>query len=518
MPELLDVDGVVVAFGGVRALDGLDLHVAHGEIHGIIGPNGAGKTTLINTLTRFVPRSEGTVAFDGSALPRATYQMASLGIGRTFQAPATFPALTAVENVMSGAHRHLRSGIPGGVFWPRRTRREERESRAEAISWLERVGFEGDPDASVTSLPYGEHRKIEIARALIFRPRLLLLDEPTAGLTSAEVEAVSVVLREAVDDADGGLSVVLVEHNVPFVFSLCDRVTAFHKGRSIASGTPAEVRSEEAVIASYLGGGEAEPADVRGAGPAPQPTGDASEPALTVTGLHAGYGKVRVLHGVDLEVGHGELVLVYGRNGAGKSTLLNSIAGHPRPTRGEVRLDGGRQLQKLSVSKIVRAGVALVPQERGVISEQSVEENLMLGTVGLKLGKREYRERRDELLERFPALQMRTAQLAGTLSGGERQMLALAKVLIRRPRVLLLDEPSIGLAPTIVEELAEIVRGIRDDGLSVIVAEQNVWWVAPLASRAYLLQTGAIEASGPVDSILERESLASTYLGSASAG
>ncbi|MGW3606330.1 ATP-binding cassette domain-containing protein [Micromonospora sp. NPDC005161] len=519
MPDLLSIKDLVVTFGGVHALDGLDLTVGTGEIHGIIGPNGAGKTTVINAMTGFVAPASGEIRFDGRRLPRQTHRIARLGVGRTFQAPATFPGLNAVENVMSGGDRRLRSGIVGSLVQSPRTRREDSTARAEAGELLERVGFSLPPTTPVTSLPYGEHRKIEIARALMFRPRLLMLDEPTAGLTTSEVSAISDVLRDAMSAADGAMSIILVEHNVPFVFGLCDTVTAFHRGRAIASGTPSQVRAEDSVIESYLGNQADQDASttvVRRDEPSSTGTSDRHRPTLTVRDLHAGYAKVRVLRGVDMEVAPGELVLVYGRNGAGKSTLLNAIAGSPRPSRGEVLL-GDRTLHRMTVSQIVRSGVALVPQERGVISGQSVEDNLLLGCVGLRLGRSESVERRDEVLERFPALRSRVKQLAGTLSGGERQMLALAKVLIRRPEVLLLDEPSIGLAPTIVEGLHDIVASIRAEGLSVIVAEQNVWWVAPLASRAYLLQTGAIEASGSVDSVLARESLISSYLGDADA-
>lgn len=514
--DMLTVEDVTVSFGGVKALDDLSFSVRSGEIHGIIGPNGAGKTTSINVLTGFVPRRGGRVLFQGKELPRAPHRIAALGIGRTFQAPATFPALTAVENVMSGGDRHLSAGIVGGMLRTKKARLEQAQSRREAETLLERVGFALPPDTPVSGLPYGEHRKLEIARALMFRPRLLLLDEPTAGLTSDEVDIVADLLRRVVDEATDPLSIVLVEHNVPLVFSLSDTVTAFHEGRVIASGTPAVVRHTHAVIESYLGGHdpEVEPEPVVVSEPTRREGTRTrrAESALKVNRLEAGYGRIKVLKGVDLTVEPGELVLVYGRNGAGKSTLLNSIVGNPRPSGGEVLL-GSQPLHHLSVSQIVRAGVALVPQERGVIAGLSVEDNLRLGTVGLGLRRGEYQNRREELLDRFPALRSRTRQLAGTLSGGERQMLALAKVLVRHPAALLLDEPSIGLAPTVVEQLQGIVRQISAEGISVLVAEQNVWWVAPLASRAYLLETGTVAHEGSADEVIKRESLITSYLG-----
>ena len=201
-----------------------------------------------------------------------------------------------------------------------------------------------------------------------------------------------------------------------------------------------------------------------------------------------------------------------GRNGAGKSTLLNSLVGNPRISAGKIEWLGQR-IDQLSVSQIVRSGIALVPQERGVIAEQSVDANLRLASIGLGLSAKDFLVRQDEMLERFPKLKARKHQLAGTLSGGERQMLALAKVLIRRPQLLLLDEPSIGLAPTILEGLQKIIVDIGREGISVIVAEQNVGWIAPLATRAYLLESGKFVAQGRPDEIIRREQLIESFLG-----
>jgi branched-chain amino acid transport system ATP-binding protein len=228
--------------------------------------------------------------------------------------------------------------------------------------------------------------------------------------------------------------------------------------------------------------------------------------------MSAGYGRMAVVHGIDLAIGRGELVVLCGRNGAGKSTILNAIAGQPRIAAGEVLLNGKR-LDGMSVSDIVRTGVGLVPQERGIIAGQSVDANLLLAAIGLWLSKVVFKERRERIFDRFPKLRERRSQLAGTLSGGERQMLALAKVLIRHPALILLDEPSIGLAPTIVEELQRIVGDINAEGVSFIVAEQNVRWVAPLAHRAYLLERGRVIQSGDPSDIVRQEQIIESYLG-----
>ncbi len=511
MTVLFEAAGVSVNFGGLRALADFALTVAPGEIHGIIGPNGAGKTTAINALTGFLPRNEGRVSFEGRPLPHAPHAIATAGIGRTFQSPTIFTALSAIENVMSGAHRWTRTGLAAGILRLRRAVEEDARLRVLAAEWMTKVGFAFPPDSPVGALPFGELRKLEVARALMGRPRLLMLDEPTAGLTTEEVFAIGRLLRSVQTDDGKPLSILLIEHNVPFVFSLCDRVTALDKGVIVACGTPAEIRASRIVIESYLGEQDSAPAaDVPAV--ARREPDTTTPPLLTVKGLAAGYGRMTVVRDIDLTVHAGELAVLCGRNGAGKSTILNAITGHPRPTQGEVRwLD--QRIDGLSVSRIVRAGIGLVPQERGIIAGQSVDSNLQLALVGTSLSAGEFRERRGEIFERFPKLKERHAQLAGTLSGGERQMLALAKVLIRRPRLMLLDEPTTGLAPTIIEELQRIILAINRDGISLIVAEQNVKWVASIASRAYLLDNGRIVAAGAPDAIIRQEQILESYLG-----
>ena len=507
---LLDVRSVGVSFQGLRALDDFVLQMEPGEFHGIIGPNGAGKTTAINALTGFLPR-EGQALFEGRELPRNPDAVARAGVGRTFQSPTVFGALSAIENVMTGGHRWTRAGLMTSMLRTRLARAEEAKLRAAAADWLARVGFRYPPETPVPALPFGEVRKLEIARALMGRPRLLLLDEPTAGLTADEVAGIGALLRGVTTEDGRRLSIILVEHNVPFVFSLCDRVTAVDKGVTIAVGPPKDVRANIAVIESYLGG--------KGSGAArPSPAarraavGDSAKSLLEVKGLAAGYGRMTVVRDVDLTVREGDLVVLCGRNGAGKSTVLNAIAGQPRPRAGEVHWLGSR-IDRLAVSDIVRGGIGLVPQERGIIAGQSIEANLKLATVGLGLTRQGFVQSCEEIFGRFPKLRERRVQLAGTLSGGERQMLAIAKVLIRRPKLILLDEPTTGLAPTIVEELQQIVAGLSDHGIAMVVAEQNVGWITAIANRAYLLEGGTIVASGPPDEIIRQEQVIERYLG-----
>ena len=234
------------------------------------------------------------------------------------------------------------------------------------------------------------------------------------------------------------------------------------------------------------------------------------EPLLQVRGLHARYGDVRVLHGIDFHVEQGGLTALLGANGAGKTTTLRALSGMIR-TEGSIML-AGTQLDGLRPEQVARHGVAHVPDGRGTILELSVDENLQLGAYTRK--KAEAAADLERVLDYFPKLRQRYKQQAGTLSGGEQQMLAIGRALMLRPRLLLLDEPSFGLAPLIIREIFDIMRRIRDqDGVSILLVEQNASLALDLADQACLLETGRIVASGPAHEIARDESVRRSYLG-----
>lgn len=474
----------------------------------MIGPNGAGKTTAINAICGTARRDNGTIELDTNAIEPHPRRLIGYGIGRTFQTPAIFFDLSAVANVLVGAYAQGRSGVLRGSVATPSALAEESALTKRAVELLGAVGYDGDPHAPAKLLSFGMHRQIEVARMLMSDPRILLLDEPTAGLAGHEVRKLVALLKKLREDRK--VTILLVEHNVPFVFGLCDRVTAMHEGKDIACGTPAEIRAHEDVVQSYLGYQHSSEQPER---PPQAQTGGGK--ILEMRAVTSGYGATTILRDVSLHFGAGEIIALLGRNGAGKSTLLNTILGDPKPRSGEVLWEG-RSLRGLGPDRVVASGIGLVPQDRAVIVRQSVDDNLELATFGLRLGRRQFEERRDEMLARFPRLQTRRTSLAGSLSGGERQMLAIAKVLMRRPRLLLLDEPSIGLAPAIVNELQAIIATLRDDGLPIVVAEQNVSWLAPVSSRAYLIEGGRIVDEGPPSRLAEAEALTEAYLGTVS--
>ena len=493
-PGALEVRDLGITFGGIKAATAVTFTAPPGKVTSVIGPNGAGKTTVLNLIGGFYRPDSGSIRLGERELAgRAAWKVARAGIARTYQTTKLFATMSIIDNVLIA----LRRGRLGSMAADAASRGDR--DAAEAL--LAFVGYHGSLSTPAGDLPHVDRRLVEIARALAMRPRVLLLDEPAAGLMRSDKDALSRLIRRI---ADLGIAVILVEHDMLLVMGISDAVIVLDAGVRIAAGSPIEVRHDPRVLKAYLGGGEMR------ARPRATPWSGAHDAVLTTVKLTAGYGAAPVLDNVSLDVRPGEMVTIIGSNGAGKSTTMRAISGLLRPVDGAIVLDNV-PISELETHQIARRGLALVPEGRQVFPELSVLDNLVLGAHSRKDADRD-----DEiagLLQRFPRLKERLTIRAGLLSGGEQQMLAIARGLMAKPRILLLDEPSLGLAPAMINELFDILAGLRDEGVTILLVDQMAALALTVADRGYVLELGKIVRTDSATGLADDPELEAAYLG-----
>ncbi len=456
----------------------MDFDLEQGEIHAIIGPNGAGKTTFVSLLAGRISATIGTVEFRGENITRLPiHNIVRKGIAYTFQITSIFPTLTVLDNVTIAAQNRCHTG--SDTISP---------NLHHTAKILQQVGITHLQHQLAGEIAYGHQRLLEIAMGLALNPRLLILDEPTQGLSDTEIKDFCTLVKRI----NQSTTVLLIEHNMSVVMSLAQRITVFDRGQVLAQGNPADIQKNSRVQAAYLSNNMGN--DV-GESAADDDVGEsAADMMLEIEQLNAYYGSVQILRDLHLNLRAGEVLCLFGRNGAGKTTVLKSIMGLLQCS-GSITLDG-EQLLTLAPHLVPGRGIGYVPQGRRLFTELTVAENLHIGLMVRGLMTPGDRNKsaaiRKKVLALFPALAPRLHQPCATLSGGEQQMLAMARCLCLEPKVMLLDEPSEGLMPSMITTIREVVIALRNQGVAILLVEQRLETVLAVADRIAFIENGRI--------------------------
>jgi ABC-type branched-subunit amino acid transport system ATPase component/ABC-type branched-subunit amino acid transport system permease subunit len=493
MPEglkgtVLEVKGISKHFGGIRAVTNASLEIGPGEIHALIGPNGAGKTTLFNLISGLHPANGGTICLNGREIQGVPPELiCHRGLARSFQITNLFRGLSIHENLRLS----LQARNPGRFnIW--RDVDNFPEVHAQTSELIKFLGLEGIEAIEGGELSYGGQRLVDLGIALGSKPQVLLLDEPLAGLAAAERERVCNLIKNVATN----IPVLIVEHDIDRVLGFSQAVTVMNQGEVLMTGCPNAVRADRRVQEIYTGTGIPEVEHHRS-----DEASDNAEPILRFEAVNTFYGKSHILHDATLDVREGEIVALLGRNGAGKSTLLKTLAGLVPLASGKIDYEG-RDIAHLPAPDIARLGIGYVPQGRGLFAGMTVRENLSLGRLARKTdGSHGVVWSEERILEYFPRLKARMDVAADYLSGGEQQMVAVARAMSGNVKLLLLDEPFEGLAPTVIRELFKVFDLLRRH-TSIVIVEHNLDLVLALADRVFALERGAVFHQGPAAPLL----------------
>ena len=487
---LLQIDNARKQFGGVIAVNDVSFDVQAREIVALIGPNGAGKSTTFNLITGVLTSSGGTISVLGRNIDNAPpQQVAKLGIARTFQHVKLVPDMSVLENVAIGAHLRGRAGAISSMF--RLDRADEAKLLAEAARQIERVGLGGQIDQLAgepvaRSATYRRNRARAVRRPDPAAARRAGRRTAASGEETARGPAATAARRRHVGAAGGA------RHGI------CDGTRRPRRGarlrhqdcRRHAGRDQDQSRRDQGLSRSRF-------------------MNPGVSALLSVSDVHVAYGKVEAVRSVSLDVAENEIVTIIGANGAGKTTLLNAIMGI-LPLKGHVTF-AGEDVVALEIEDRVAAGLSLVTEHRELFGTMSVEDNLQLGA--FRIAKAVAAKSFERVYTLFPRLKERRKQLAGTLSGGEQQMLAMGRALMGAPRLLMLDEPSLGLAPIIVADIFRTIGELRSAGVSVLLVEQNAQAALQIADRAYVMELGEFILNGQAKDIATNERVAASYLG-----
>ena len=483
---IIETRGLSRVYPGVTALDNVNYRVYRNKVNVLIGENGAGKSTMMKMLAGVETPSSGQIILDGEAVSlQSTHQAEKLGISIIFQELNLFPNMNVMDNIFM-ANEFFQKG-----------RINEKYQYALAKSLLERLELDVDPYAPLGELGIGHQQLVEIARALSKDTRVLIMDEPTSALSQSEVKVLFKVIAQL---KRRGVTIIYISHRLEELMEIGDNITIFRDGRFISERHVSD--ASVPWIIEQMVGDKKKHFDYQ-----PAPKGDAVLDVKGLTALHPSGGYK--LNDVTFTLSKGEVIGIYGLLGAGRTELFKGLVGLMPCQRGEVHLNG-ESIGKSRFQQRLKKGLALVPEGRRVFTNLTIEENLRMGAYNNLAG---YARLRDRMYALFPRLKERRHQMAGTMSGGEQQMLAIARALMSEPVLLMLDEPSLGLAPKIVGELFGIIKQLREENMTVLLVEQNATAALAIADRAYVLENGRITLSGAAREMLTNPEIKRMYLG-----
>lgn len=539
--SVLQVSSLNKSFGANKAVNNVDLNIKAGEIVALIGPNGAGKTTTFNLINGQLQADSGEILLLNKKLDHANpVKIANLGVGRTFQIAEVFTSLTVIENVQMAILANQ-----GQVL--NMLSKVSRMHMLKAMALLKQVGMQEQAYKACSELAYGNVKRLELAMALASDPKLFLMDEPTAGMAPAERQALMALVKKIAKQ--NNMAILFTEHSMDVVFGFAEHIVVMAQGSIVATGSPEEIQNNEQVKKIYFGGDSSnintinagiKNTDIHNAdknnvdiGSCNNSDKDAAmisldnsfeshtksgsnkahsgnvfhndntdnAPLLQIKNLKSFYGAAQVLFDLNLDINQGEVVALLGLNGAGKSTTFKSIMGMMKNTQGEINF-ANNTISKLESHKISRLGLGYVPEDRRIFTDLTVLENLNCS----KQAKRYWPNgdaapywSTEQLFKFFPNLEKAMHRYGDQMSGGEQQMLSVARTLMGNPYLVLLDEPSEGVAPIIVQAMVDMIKIIKASGVSVLLAEQNTDFAKQVADRAYVLEKGQIIFSGSMD-------------------
>ncbi len=521
------------------ALKDVSFTVEAGKFVGLLGANGAGKTTLINCISRVLTNSSGEITFGKHKISElGAHDIFRLGIARTFQDLSFFSRIHemhVLDYMKLGCFPQYDFALLGDGFQTRGSLSNELELKKRVRRILEffremRMFFEPSeeergfptlfgreefPDlldmeyGPIGMLSFAWRKRLDLARALVSQPKLLLLDEPAQGLPPHEIEKLGKFLKHIQSEFNVGA--LIVEHNVATLMEISDKIIAMDNGQKIAEGTPQEISQDKKVNEVYLGTSGSLTEDNKGEEKAPSKR--QGVPLLEVKAIDLFYGRAQALYSISLKIFPREVVCILGTNGSGKSTILKAIGGTETPAFGDIYFKD-KELPLGSPEAAAERGIQYVPQGHIIFPNLSVFENLKIGASIAEKRGHNFKSGLELVFKYFPQLKDLQKALATSLSGGQQQMLAIGQALMGFPDLLLLDEPSLGLAPAYVDAVFSIIKLIsKDTGCAIVLVEQNVHKALQVCDYVYMVSSGSLVGHGQTEQFLDDNTLIKRNLG-----